>query len=49
MSFLDPQLENIRSNWWEKEPKLDTENFFGDGTASQKIIDQIISYRSKSA
>jgi len=49
MSFLDPQLENIRSNWWEKEAKLETENIFGDGSASKKIIDQIISYKSKSA
>ena len=49
MSFLDPQLSKVHSNWWEMKPKLEAENFFGDGTASKQIIDQIISYKSKSA
>jgi UDP-N-acetylglucosamine 2-epimerase (non-hydrolysing) len=40
---LDPNLDLITSNWWELTGKYDSYKIFGDGTASKKILDAILS------
>lgn len=46
-SFLDPNMERINQDWWNFPEQEELEmNVFGDGSASEMIINSIRNYKS---
>lgn len=47
-NFLDPNLDEIEYNWWDRKPiQITDNNVFGDGNASRIIVKQILESFSK--